>query len=138
MTDILFSPIGLIRTPHNSPQGAPIQPAAAAGIPGEIQIFEDYKEGLADLKGFDRIWLIYFFDRAKPFKLKVIPYLDIVERGLFATRAPSRPNPIGLSCVRLSDVDVKTGILKVLDVDMLDNTPLLDIKPYISNIDSHP
>jgi len=131
-------PIGIIRTPHRIQQGTPIQPYAARDVPGEIEIFPKFRAALKDLRGFERIWLIYWFDRAQPFSARVIPYRDVVERGLFATRAPSRPNPIGLSAVRLRSVNAGTGKLTVLDVDMLDGTPLLDIKPYVPQFDSYP
>jgi len=129
-------PIGLIRTPFASPEGTPIQPATASGAEGRIEIFPDYAEGLQDLDGFERIWLIYWFDRGRPPAMRVIPFRDTVPRGLFATRAPSRPNPIGLSVVRLERIE--GGTLFVRDVDILDNTPLLDIKPYVPEFDAYP
>jgi tRNA-Thr(GGU) m(6)t(6)A37 methyltransferase TsaA len=127
--------IGVIRSPFKKTEGTPIQPVYAAGAEGTIEIFPEFGDGLSDLDGFERIWLIYLFDRSSPTKLKVIPFRDNVERGLFATRAPSRPNPIGLSVVRLLGVDGLT--LRIADLDILDGTPLLDIKPYISQVDSH-
>jgi len=92
--------------------------------------------GLADLDGFDRIWLIYCFDRAADPMLRVIPYRDTVEHGIFATRVPARPNPIGMSCVRL--LAIEGNILHLADVDILDGTPLLDIKPYVPHYDNYP
>jgi len=130
--------IGVIHSPHRIQEGTPIQPYAARDVPGEIEIFPKFRAALKDLKDFERIWLIYWFHRAGPFSAKVVPYRDVVERGLFATRAPSRPNPLGLSAVRLLSVNIKTGILKVRDADMLDGTPLLDIKPYVPQFDSYP
>ncbi len=103
-----------------------------------MEIFPEFREGLDDLQGYERIWLIFWCDRAKPFKLKVIPHGKTTYRGLFATRSPNRPNPIGLSAVRLLNVDSGTGRLLVMDVDMLDGTPLLDIKPYVPDFDSYP
>lgn len=135
---ITFRPIGIVNTPHKDQTGTPIQPYAARDVVGHVEIFPEFRAGLKDLQGFDRIWLIYCFDRASPAKLTVVPYRDIVERGLFATRAPSRPNPIGLSVVRLQNVNEASGIITVMDVDMLDGTPLLDIKPYAPKFDSHP
>ncbi len=135
---IQFEPIGVIRTPHQKQAGTPIQPFAARDVSGEIEIFPEYRPALQDLNGFERIWVLYWFHQAKPFSPRVIPYRDVVERGLFATRAPSRPNPIGLSVVRLQKVNETSGILKVLDVDMLEGTPLLDIKPYVPRFDCYP
>jgi len=133
-----LQPIGVIYTPHKIQKGSPIQPYAARDVAGEIEIFPKFRAALKDLKGFERIWLIYCFDRAQPFSPEVIPYRDVAMRGLFATRAPCRPNPIGLSAVRLRSVNARTGKLVVLDVDMLDGTPLLDIKPYVPQFDSYP
>jgi len=128
--------IGIIHTAFKRPEGTPIQPAYADGAEGIIELFPDYREGLSDMEGFERIWLIYWFDRTIPARLKVVPFRDNVERGVFATRAPCRPNPIGLSAVRLLGID---GLkLRVADIDILDGTPLLDIKPYIPSIDSFP
>jgi tRNA-Thr(GGU) m(6)t(6)A37 methyltransferase TsaA len=133
---IVFRPIGVIHTPHREQAGAPIQPVCAAGARGTVTVFDAYAEALVDLAGFERIWLLYHFDRATAWKSRVVPYRDVVERGLFATRAPSRPNPIGLSAVRLLAVEGNT--LHIQDVDVLDGTPLLDIKPYVSEFDAHP
>ncbi|MFH1862312.1 MAG: tRNA (N6-threonylcarbamoyladenosine(37)-N6)-methyltransferase TrmO [bacterium] len=135
---IVIHAIGVIHTPFRVQQGTPIQPYAARDIPGDVLVFPEYRAGLKNLQGFERIWLIYWFHRASVAEMQVIPYRDVVARGLFATRAPNRPNPIGLSCVRLREVDVAQGILKIIDVDMLDETPLLDIKPYVPQFDSHP
>lgn len=131
---IVFRPIGIIRTPFAALENMPIQPAGAAGVEGEIRIFPEYAEGLNDLEGFSHVILIYHFHKAGPVKMRVTPFLDNTERGLFATRAPSRPNPMGLSVVRLSGVDGCT--LTVRDIDVLDRTPLLDIKPYVPRFDS--
>lgn len=126
-------PIGVIHTPFREAAGAPIQPKAARGSKGTVHILEEYQEALQDLEGFERIWLLYWFHRALPARLRVVPYLDSRERGLFATRAPCRPNPIGMSPVRLLRVD--GNALHVADVDMLDGSPLLDIKPYVPEFD---
>ena len=134
---VLF-PIGIIRTPHTGEKGAPIQSSIAKDTEGTVEVFPEYREALSDLAGFERIWLLFWCDRAKPYKLKVVPYRDVILRGLFATRSPSRPNPIGISPVRLIAVDEAQGILKVKGVDMLDGTPILDIKPYVPEFDSHP
>jgi len=136
MRDTLMRPIGIIHTPHREQDGAPIQPTFADGARGTVTIFDPYVEALADLGGFERIWLLFEFDRVKDWSSRVVPYRDAVERGLFATRAPARPNPIGLSAVRLQSVEGNT--LHVQDVDMLDGTPLLDIKPYVPAFDAYP
>ena len=135
---ITFQPIGTISTPHKVEKNTPHQSQAARNITGEIKIFPQFRGGLNDLIGFERIWLIYYMHRASFSKLSIVPHIDIVERGLFATRSPGRPNPIGLSAVQLMDLDGEEGILKILGVDMLDGTPLLDIKPYIPRLDSYP
>jgi tRNA (adenine37-N6)-methyltransferase len=128
--------IGVIRSPHRQAEGTPIQPRWAAGSEGSVEVFPEFALGLRDLEGFDRIWLLYWFDRAQPAQLEVVPYLDTQTHGIFATRSPSRPNPIGLSCVRL--LAVEGARLRVADVDVLDGTPLLDIKPYVPDFDTFP
>jgi tRNA-Thr(GGU) m(6)t(6)A37 methyltransferase TsaA len=125
--------IGTIHSPFRDAAGAPIQPAFAGDTEGTVELSPEYEEALADLEGFERIWLLYWFDRASPFKTKVKPYMDDNPRGLFATRAPARPNRIGLSCVRLLSIEGTT--LHVADIDVLDGTPLLDIKPYARRFD---
>ncbi len=130
-----IKPIGVIHTPFQRATGTPIQPRTAEGRDGTVEVFEEYVPGLKDLDGFERIWLLYWFDRAaleKP-KLVVVPYLDDNPRGVFSTRAPARPNPIGMSAVRL--VEIRGNLLVVKDVDILDGTPLLDIKPYAPQFD---
>lgn len=131
--DICFSPIGLIRTPFKETKDMPIQPSRAGGVRGTVEIFEKFKSGLSDLEGFSHVILLYHLHRSRPYRLKVIPFLDREERGLFSTRAPSRPNPIGLSVVSLVDID--DNIMTIENVDMLDGTPLLDIKPYVGEFD---
>ncbi len=133
MDTVQLKPIGIIHTPFKEQKGTPIQPKRGKGIEGTIEIFPEYVEGLADLDGFSHIYLIFHLDRSEGFKLKVIPYLDDVERGVFATRAPRRPNPIGLSIVKLNRIE--GSILYIEDIDILDGTPLLDIKPYVHNFD---
>jgi tRNA-Thr(GGU) m(6)t(6)A37 methyltransferase TsaA len=127
-------PIGVIHTPYQQAAGTPVQGAMAAGVAGTVEVSPDYAAGLRDLAGFERIWLVYWFDRANPAEMVVTPYLDTEARGLFATRAPCRPNPIGLSAVRL--VRIEENVVHVDGVDMLDGTPLLDIKPYIPAFDA--
>lgn len=129
-------PIGVIRSPFTEAAGTPIQTVFAADARGCVEIYPEYAEGLRDLAGFERIWLIYLLDRAPAGKLRVVPFRDDIERGIFATRAPCRPNPIGLSCIRV--LAVEGGIISIADVDVLDGTPLLDIKPYVPAFDAFP
>jgi tRNA-Thr(GGU) m(6)t(6)A37 methyltransferase TsaA len=131
-----LKPIGLIHSRYTQATGTPIQPCRAHESPGQVTLHEEFVEGLADLAGFDRVWLIYFFHRASAAKMRVIPYRDTVERGLFATRVPARPNAIGMSCVRL--LGISGCILRLEEVDILDHTPLLDIKPYVPQYDNYP
>jgi tRNA-Thr(GGU) m(6)t(6)A37 methyltransferase TsaA len=131
--EIVFRPIGKIISPFRSIKEMPIQPAGAKGIQGKVIIFPEFAEGLKDIDGFSHIILLYHFHRVKKLKLTVIPFLDSKPRGVFATRAPKRPNPIGLSVVRL--IDRKNNILNIENVDILDGTPLLDIKPYVPEFD---
>ena len=133
MTTIEFSPIGIINTPFKEPKGAPIQPRRSGGARGTITLLPECVEGLADLDGFSHIILLYHLHLSTGFNLKVVPFLDTVKRGLFATRAPRRPNPIGLSVVRLEKIE--GAVLHIKDVDMVDGTPLLDIKPYVPTFD---
>lgn len=126
---VTYRPIGVIRSPHTDPATCPIQPRYARGIEGRIEIDPAFEEGLDDLDGFSHIVLLFCFHRAKPFRLRVMPFLDDVPRGVFSTRAPSRPNPIGMSVVRLLRRD--GCVLHIADVDVLDETPLLDIKPHV-------
>ena len=129
---IELQPIGVIHTPFTALEGMPIQPAGAAGVQGRVEVFAEYQEGLQDLDGFSHIILLYCFQGAG-FTLRVTPFLDTRPRGVFATRAPKRPNPIGLSVVRLQHVS--ENMLYVENVDILDKTPLLDIKPYVPEFD---
>jgi tRNA-Thr(GGU) m(6)t(6)A37 methyltransferase TsaA len=114
----------------------PIQPNGARGVRGTVEIFSEYAEGLVDLDGFSRVILIYAFHSSGSYDLKIIPFLDTKVRGVFATRAPKRPNPIGLSVVRL--IEVQGSVLIIKDIDILDGTPLLDIKPYVPAFDAYP
>jgi len=127
--------IGHIRTPFAEASGTPIQPTFAEGIEGQVIVSPGFAAALEDIEGFERIWLIYLMDRAGSFKSRVVPYRDTVEHGLFATRSPCRPNAIGLSVVRL--LRREGAVLHVVNVDMLDETPLLDIKPYVPTFDAH-
>ena len=133
---ISYQPIGIIHTSFSNIKGMPIQPAGAAKIQGSVEIFKEYSEGLKDLDGFSHIILIYHFHQARSAKLIVTPFLDSLPHGVFSTRAPSRPNPIGLSVVRL--LEIEQNILHIKNVDILNGTPLLDLKPYVPEFDQHP
>lgn len=134
MTPVVFHPIGTLRTPFTESSGTPIQPSGARGVRGSIELLPEFAEGLKDIDGFSHLVLLYYFDRSSAPRLRVVPYLDHEERGVFATRAPSRPNALGISVVRLLAVD--GARLEIEDVDMLDGTPLLDIKPYVPSFDA--
>ena len=129
MNEIKYRPIGIVRSPFKEARGVPIQPAAARDVEATVEVFTEYAKGLEDLDGFSHIMLIYHLHLSKGFALKVKPYLENQLRGVFATRAPSRPNSIGLSVVRLDRIEGNK--LYIRDVDIVDGTPLLDIKPYV-------
>jgi tRNA-Thr(GGU) m(6)t(6)A37 methyltransferase TsaA len=129
-----LKPIGIIHSPFRELRGMPIQPAGALGVKGSIEVFEEYRTGLKDLDGFSHVILLYHFHRSRGFDLHVVPFMDSRPRGLFATRAPRRPNPIGLSVVRLERIE--GGVLHIRNVDILDGTPLWDIKPYVPEFDT--
>lgn len=134
--NVEFRPIGTIHTPFQQAEGTPIQPIKGKGTKGWVEVEPEYVDGLKDLNGFDRIWLLFWCHRASDYRLHIKPYMDTQIRGLFSTRAPSRPNAIGISCVKL--LSVEGGRLEIEDVDMLDGTPLLDIKPYAAKFDHFP
>lgn len=127
-----FKPIGIIHTPYKTARDAPIQSRMSDEI-GSVELFEKYAEGLDDIEGFSHITLLYVFHKRTGYSLKVTPFLDTEKKGVFATRAPARPNQIGLSVVEL--LERKGNFLTVKGVDMLDGTPILDIKPYIPPFD---
>jgi tRNA-Thr(GGU) m(6)t(6)A37 methyltransferase TsaA len=133
---LMLRPVGVVRSQFKRQEGTPIQPAAAAGAEGTIEIDAEYLAALADLEGFERIWVLYVFHCASAYRPLVVPYLDDRPRGLFATRAPCRPNPIGMSPLRLLAITGAT--LRVADLDILDGTPVLDIKPYVPRFDAFP
>jgi tRNA-Thr(GGU) m(6)t(6)A37 methyltransferase TsaA len=133
---IELEPIGMIRTPFDDPDGMPIQPAGGSGVLGRVELYPQYAEGLRDLDGFSHIILIYHLHEVGETQLTVVPFMDDTPRGIFSTRAPKRPNAIGLSVVKLNGV--RDNILDIENVDMLDRTPLLDIKPYIPEVDHWP
>ena len=132
---IVYQPIGIIHSPFRSIENMPIQSVGAAGVRGKVELFAEFAAGLKDLEGFSHIILLYHFHRAAEPRLIVTPFLDCEPRGVFATRAPSRPNAIGLSVVRL--LGVEGNLLEIENADVLDGTPLLDIKPYAPEIDHH-
>lgn len=132
-TAITYRPIGVIRSEHVAAEETPIQPAYAKGCKGRAEVFPEFAAGLRDLDGFSHLFLIYHFHQAGPAKLLVKPFLQNVERGVFATRAPCRPNAVGLSIVEL--VRREGNALHLDGVDILDGTPLLDIKPYTAKFD---
>jgi len=134
--EIIYHPIGIIHSPFKSLVSMPVQPASKTSAPGEIEIYPPYVEGLQDLGGFSHIILLYHLHASRTFTLTVTPFLDNEQRGLFATRAPARPNPIGLSVVNL--VRIENNMIHVDKLDVLDGTPLLDIKPYVPEFDHRP
>ena len=132
MIQINYEPIGTIHSPFKQIENMPIQPSSAQGIQGHIELDEDYMDGLSDLDGFSHIYLIFHLHLSKTFELKVVPFLDDQLRGVFSTRAPKRPNPIGLSVVKL--VEINHNIITIENVDIVDGTPLLDIKPFVNEM----
>lgn len=129
-----YVPIGIIHSPFLEPEGMPNQPSRAAGVKGTVEVFQEFRPGLRDLEGFSHIILLFHFHRSRGCDLAVVPFMDSVPRGVFATRAPRRPNAIGLSIVRLNSIE--EGVLHIQNVDILDGTPLLDIKPYVPEFDA--
>lgn len=136
MDSIRLRPIGVAHTPHKTMAGTPIQPKAAQGVEGTLEIFPEYEMGLKDLDGFSHIIVLFYLHLASETKLEVIPYMDTTKKGVFATRAPVRPNHIGLSVLDL--VGISGGFLQVRNVDLVDGSPILDIKPYVPNFDEFP
>jgi len=133
MQTVAYTPIGVIHTPWSEMAGTPLHSVAAADAAGRVEIAPDYAAGLRDIAGFSHLILLYHLHRITGYALDVTPYLDTVTHGIFATRSPKRPNPIGFSVVRL--VGVEGATLHIRGVDMLDGTPLLDIKPYVPAFD---
>jgi tRNA-Thr(GGU) m(6)t(6)A37 methyltransferase TsaA len=131
--DVTYRPIGVIHSPFVDLKGMPIQPTGRAASPGTAEVFPEFVEGLRDLDGFSHIILLYHLHEARSVALTVKPFLDEELRGVFSTRAPTRPNPIGLSIVEL--VRIEGNVLHLANVDILDGTPLLDIKPYVPQFD---
>jgi tRNA (adenine37-N6)-methyltransferase len=135
MNKIIYRPIGILHSPFKTIENIPIQNIGAKGEKGTIEIFREYADGLKYLKGFSHIILLYHLHKVKYFSLLVKPFMDVVEHGIFATRSPVRPNPIGLTLVNL--LDIKDNLLLIENIDMIDQTPLLDIKPYLPQIDDN-
>lgn len=139
---LVVQPIGFVHSPFTEKVEAPRQATVASGVAGTIDILPAYKDALSDLEGFERIWVIFWFDRVGPsatgkgWRAKVLPPRSDQKRGVFATRSPHRPNPIGLSAVRLDRVDGL--VLHVRDLDLVEGTPVLDIKPYLPYADAFP
>ncbi|MGD9130924.1 MAG: tRNA (N6-threonylcarbamoyladenosine(37)-N6)-methyltransferase TrmO [Candidatus Bathyarchaeota archaeon] len=133
MKDVVYRPIGVVHSPFKTPQDVPIQAAAAGGVIGSVEVTGEYVEGLRDVEGFSHLILVYNFHLAQDYSLLVKPYMDERLHGVFATRAPSRPNPVGVSIVRLTKRE--KNVLHIQDVDIIDGTPLLDIKPFVPDFD---
>ena len=131
--NILMRPIGLIRTSFLEGPGTPIQGTFAQAEEGSVEVYPEYAEGLSDLSEFSHVILLYAFHKIVGYSLKVVPYIDTVERGIFAVRSPKRPNAIGITIVKLLSID--NTVLRISGVDMLNNSPLLDIKPYVPLFD---
>lgn len=125
-------PIGIIHTPFKYKKDTPTQARRSKAV-GTIEVYSEYEDGLSDIEGFSHIIVIFRFHKSRGYRLKLSPFWDNKQRGVFATRAPQRPNQLGLSVLKL--LNRRSNILKVEGVDMLDGTPLLDIKPYIPNSD---
>ncbi|MBO1273600.1 tRNA (N6-threonylcarbamoyladenosine(37)-N6)-methyltransferase TrmO [Shewanella sp. 4t3-1-2LB] len=130
---IEYTPIGIVHSPFQQQAGTPVQPSRANNVQGHIELLPQYVEGLADLQGFSHIVLLCHLHQCSGFQMKVTPYLDDNQRGLFATRSPRRPNPIGLSVVEL--LSIENNLLHIQNLDLLDGTPVLDIKPYVGEFD---
>jgi len=134
MKPIILEPIGVIHSPHINIEGMPVQPTGAIDFEGTVVVDEKYTEGLKDLEGFSHIILIYQFHKVQGYVLQLIPFMDTKPHGVFATRAPKRPNKIGFSIVPLKKIE--KNILYFEQADMLDGTPVIDIKPFYPKYDN--
>ncbi|MBN2250993.1 MAG: tRNA (N6-threonylcarbamoyladenosine(37)-N6)-methyltransferase TrmO [Candidatus Altiarchaeota archaeon] len=134
MENYQYKSIGIIHSKYKKKKGVPIQGVLSKDSKGWMELFPEYKEGLKDLDGFSHIFLIYQFHLSKGYSLLTKPFLEDAEHGIFATRAPKRPNPIGISIVKLEKIEENK--LYIDEVDIIDGTPLLDIKPFIPEFDS--
>ncbi len=133
ISNITLKPIGVIHSSFKEPASMPIQSSGVSDAKGHIEIFPEFVDGIRDLNGFSHIYVLFYFHLSQSYNLTPIPFLDTVPRGLFSTRAPRRPNPIGLSIVTIEDI--KDNIIQISGIDMVDKTPLLDIKPFIPNFE---
>jgi len=133
MSEVVYRPIGVVHSPFKVPQDVPIQSVAAEGVMGIVEVAREYVDGLRDVDGFSHLILVYHCHLAQDYSLLVRPFLDERLHGVFSTRAPSRPNPVGVSVVRLTRME--KNILYIQDVDIIDGTPLLDIKPFVPEFD---
>jgi len=133
-TPIIYQPIGWLQTPFTEIAGMPIQPSGARGVRGTLRVKDEFVPGLRDLDGFSHLICLYHLHRCTGYALEVTPFLDQQTHGIFATRSPKRPNPIGLSVLRI--VAISGDTIQLEDVDMLDGTPVLDIKPYVPTFDA--
>jgi tRNA (adenine37-N6)-methyltransferase len=136
MDPVTFRPIGVVRTPFSDIVGMPVHPTSAIGVRGRIELDPAFAAGLADVDGFSHLVLLYHLHEVGAARLTVTPFLDVRSHGIFATRSPARPNPIGMSTVRV--VAVGETSIDIEDVDLLDGTPLLDMKPYVPALDDRP
>jgi tRNA (adenine37-N6)-methyltransferase len=134
MEQIIINPIGVIHTPFNDVENMPIQPVAAEGVRGYIELYDEYVAGLKDMEGFSHLTLLYRFHKIKGYSLVVVPFMDDQPRGIFSCKAPKRPNAIGVSTVKL--IGIENNIIHIEQVDMLDGTPLIDIKPFYPRYDN--
>lgn len=134
METVTFEPIGTIYSPFTELTGMPIQPAGAKDVEGYIEVREDLQDGLDDVQDFSHIYLFYYFHKNEGYSLKVTPFMDTQLRGVFSTRAPRRPNMLGCSIVEITKVEGNRVYVKGLDI--LNGTPLLDMKPYVEKFDS--
>lgn len=134
--EVIYRSIGTVRSPFARAAGMPIQPSRAQGAAGRLELEPQFWPGLKDLDGFSHLLLVSHLHRTGAAPLEVVPFLDTRARGVFATRAPARPNPIGISILRI--VRLEAGCVHVADLDLLDGTPILDIKPYVPEFDARP
>lgn len=133
MNKITYRPIGILHSPHHTVHDMPIQPVGAIGVVGHLEVYPEFEEGLRDLDGFSHVIMLYHLHKIQGHALSVRPFLDTSERGIFATRSPRRPNPIGISVLRV--LSVAGNLVELENVDILDQTPVLDIKPYVADFD---
>ncbi len=136
MDSITYTPVGVIHSSVVSPENAPIQSVSAKEITADLEVGEEFTQGLLDIEGFSHLILVYAFHKSKGWSLTPVPFLDVTPHGVFATRVPRRPNAIGFSVVRL--VSREENVLHLMDVDLIDGTPVLDIKPYVPRFDAFP